>query len=146
MTFEEERQLLLTAGVRYVAFDYDGSGDSGDVVSVSAHVDDGMTLVLEEAQEELSATELSDEVSLDDHLRPTLWSVARSSSDLLDYDWYNNEGGGGSAAIDLYTGAFVYEGYYRTMDTVPQSGTSLREVEPYYPADRALESLFLNPE
>lgn len=147
MTFDEARNSLIAHGARFVYFEYDGSGDSGDVNSVSLYADNGLSVDRDVAQEELHTEIEADPVNIGDApIINAVWKVAREASVLIDYDWYNDSGGGGTGMFDMYTGAFVYDGYYRTMDTVPSAGSAFRDVPVYYPPDRELENLFLNPE
>lgn len=41
----------------------------------------------------------------------------------IDYDWVNNEGGGGTLSIDLEDGGWEIDGYYRTTEHVVDSGS-----------------------
>jgi hypothetical protein len=41
-----------------------------------------------------------------------------------NWDWYNNEGGGGTVEVDLETGEWDVSGYYNITETESADGTS----------------------
>jgi len=79
---------------------YSGCGDSGEVTEVYATTDSNEIHTFNYKDNEFQ--EMSDIVY-----------------DLLTYDWYNNDGGGGSIAIDLVNKEIEIDGYYIVEEQAP---------------------------
>ena len=71
-----------------IEFEFDGQGDSGEVYNVNH----------------------DDFFNINEHVYDW-WDIVAS---LIEFDWYNNDGGRGSLLIDLKNGVIRVEGGYRT--------------------------------
>lgn len=140
--YTEIRQALVAGGLRTIAYDFDGAGDSGSLGSMllpqefpTPAMKDliGMNTVedvFESAQKwgELAdgkygyQTKPSAEPALaliasipgaDDAIRDMMYSALEH----FDGDWVNNDGGYGAVAIDLLTGEFQIDGFQRYTDS-----------------------------
>lgn len=99
----ETLQLFALAnkcGVTRAEIDFSGSGDSGDVNDTTMY-----------RGEEYVKDHNEDEKKLDSLLNEYFHDQL---SDRIGWDWYNNEGGGGSVTIDFVSGQIEISGYYYT--------------------------------
>jgi len=90
-------------GVDGVDFEFSGSGDSGDL-------QDTTLWTLDEKGEEESFSEGTEEHNTFENDLCTLFND--HLIDRIDWDWYNNEGGGGTIKVNFKTGAVEISGYY----------------------------------
>lgn len=98
----ERMSVLRRAGVKRIQGSFSGCGDSGDCDS-----DYPETPILTKEHKTFY-----DEV------------VDYFSENHVDWDWCNNEGGGGRIDIDLVTGEWFVTGYYNEMSQVDADGAS----------------------
>jgi len=85
----------IEKGYDHITVDYNGCGDSGEITDVYA-------LPYDNAKQIESFSYKSDEYH----------ELADIVYDLLTYDWYNNEGGGGSVDINFVSGEVNIDAYY----------------------------------
>jgi hypothetical protein len=133
------RQQLIAAGLRCVAYEFDGCGDSGSVNELLLP-----TRSPEQALEEYTADSLEDtfdkasqysyindkythidnnqyaalmrQIDAIPSATSTLEDMAYSALENFPGDWVNNDGGYGIVAIDLVTGDYRIDGYQRVSD------------------------------
>lgn len=90
---------------------YSGAGDSGEMFELENLWYGGNGLYnwktvdtpLEERLKPLTKEQITEFETLD------YWNL----SDFINYDWYNNDGGGGSIYFDLHRLSIEVDGYYR---------------------------------
>ena len=99
----------IEKGYDHVTVDYNGCGDSGEVTEVCA-------LPYKNHKEIKSFSYKSDEYQ----------ELADIVYDLLTYDWYNNEGGGGNVDINFVSGEVNIDAYY-----VVEEHATPEEQKPY---------------
>jgi len=83
---------------------YSGCGDSGEVTEVYAHTNNKDT-----PGETHSFNYKDNEYE----------EMSEIAYDILTYDWYNNEGGGGSITIDLFHKEVEVDGHYIVEEQAP---------------------------
>ena len=83
---------------------YSGCGDSGEVTEVYAHTNNKDT-----PGETHSFNYKDNEYE----------EMSEIAYDILTYDWYNNDGGGGSIIIDLFHKEVEVDGYYIVEEQAP---------------------------
>ena len=119
-------QRALKLGIQGVEFEFSGSGDSGDLQEtalVRSYDEDG------DPEYHFGST-IHKEVKLDNGTRMEAvanpaWTPEHEQfekdlvdffhndlSDRIDWDWYNNEGGGGDIKVNFTTGHVEISGYY----------------------------------
>tara|TARA_R100000234_G_scaffold85025_1_gene54117 strand:- start:991 stop:1437 length:447 start_codon:yes stop_codon:yes gene_type:complete len=76
---------------------YSGCGDSGEVTEVYAHTDN------KDTPGETHSFNYNDIVYIE---------ISNIVYDLLTYDWYNDNGGGGNVVIDLVNKEIAVDGHY----------------------------------
>ena len=81
---------------------YSGCGDSGEVTEVYADTNSSDSKTHTFRYNDTEFQEMSEIVY-----------------DLLTYDWYNNDGGGGSKTIDLFHKEIEIDGYYIVEEQAP---------------------------
>jgi len=110
--FTQLKAALADQPIKFTQFqvEYHGSGDSGD--------HEEAILVYEEGSQGGDANDQSNNTHAN-YKQARDYLPVGLSSDLeefivnkVDYDWYNNDGGGGTAFINLADGHFGYEGYW----------------------------------
>ncbi len=99
----------IEKGYDHITVDYNGCGDSGEVTEVSAIPYDNNKQIESFSYKSDEYHELADIVY-----------------DLLTYDWYNNEGGGGSVDINFVSGEVNIDAYY-----VVEEHATPEEQKPY---------------
>lgn len=114
-------QEALRLGVGAVEYVFSGSGDSGDINSTTlknfdhadlspnlyTKVQDGPHSYHFESSENPAWT--PDHEAFESKLNHFFDDYI---SDRIDWDWYNNEGGGGTAVVDFQTGQVDISGYF----------------------------------
>lgn len=152
------RQQLVAGGLRTVGYSFDGSGDSGSVDHMKLHADP--TTPLQEILDANGCLETFNSATIYGYsngkyqsktnpafekIDPLLDQVTGAENYLeemayaalehFDGDWVNNEGGYGTVAIDLVTGAFYIDGSQRVSseESACSDGT-LKQCEPIDPA------------
>ena len=85
----------IEKGYDRISVDYNGCGDSGEVTELSVFPTDN-------DKEMITLSYKSDEYD----------EISEIVYDLLTYDWYNNEGGGGSVHINFVSGEVNIDAYY----------------------------------
>ena len=88
-------------GYTIIHIHYSGCGDSGEITEVyaSTNSDNGSHTFNYKDTEYQEMSEIAD--------------------DILTYDWYNNEGGGGSITIDLFNKEVEVDGHYIVEEQAP---------------------------
>jgi hypothetical protein len=106
-------QLGIPKDYRYLLIEYSGSGDSGGI-------DDYRLLKKDDVEF------FEEDLSFDVHTynNSIKGDVAFNRFEDLIYseldslpDWWNNEGGGGTAILDMYDGKIICKHYIRIVDT-----------------------------
>ena len=89
-------------GYTVIHIGYSGCGDSGEVNDVYADTnsDDNKIHIFNYKDNEYE-------------------EMSEIAYDILTYDWYNNEGGGGSITIDLFHKEVEVDGYYIVEEQAP---------------------------
>lgn len=104
---EELIPKYLKNGITSIELHYDGCGDSGEMTEAIASNKDNE--IITDTSEEGKNLNIYED-----------WSEV--CYDLLTYDWYNNEGGGGVIYIDLENMEIEVDGYYNdTVQVTPEN-------------------------
>lgn len=93
---------LISLGVEVIAIEYSGSGDSGDIDAVHYHTNPKFNYKKEE---------------FDNYVKNLDSSIYDGVLSLINYDWYNNEGGAGVLYLDLLHGKYNVDGHYYITET-----------------------------
>jgi hypothetical protein len=91
---------LREQGFDKVVIGFAGSGDEGSIHDIDGYTNGSA-------------------VSLWDHPGIESWAYSLVEDDKVDFDWVNNEGGGGTATIDVATGRVEWDRFYYEQTTVP---------------------------
>ncbi len=94
---EQLAPKYIKNGITMIELHYSGCGDSGEMTEVAAYDKDNN--VITDYSEKGKYLQLHED-----------WSEI--CYDLLTYDWYNNDGGGGVIYIDLENMNIEVDGYY----------------------------------
>lgn len=133
------RTALVAAGIRTIAYSFDGSGDSGSLEGLQLPADPSRALeTFRESGLEGSFSTghawdntthsyqplpgLAATYTTIDEIDPgqyVLEHLAYAALEHFDGDWVNNDGGWGLVAIDLLSGEFIIEGNQRYSDSSP---------------------------
>lgn len=114
--------LAYRAKVGSATLEFSGSGDSGDYDGSTLYDLAGNNVPLHVSKDGVWVDALTPEhKALDEAL--SKW-FDDNSSNLIDWDWYNNEGGGGEIAIDFSTGKVDVSGYYNVQETHDADGNT----------------------
>jgi hypothetical protein len=109
------REKMLAIGVpigyRYLVLEYSGSGDSGGVDDYRLLKEDSVE-VFEDDYDINTYTNQLNGIKVWDYFE----SIIDDQLNNLP-DWWNNDGGGGEALLDLYTGKFFAKHYVRIVET-----------------------------
>lgn len=90
------QKLLIFHGIMKCGATYSGEGDSGQV--------DGVYF--------LNGNDEVHPIATDDPLYIRALAMLYALIDCADYDWHNNEGGGGDIEWDLKTGEFRFDAFF----------------------------------
>lgn len=116
-TANEVYQSILKdlSDYRFITGTFEGSGDSSNYSSIVLTDTTGLQVKIEDLPDSLSEaiTKIMDYIV----------------DNKVDWDWYNNEGGGVTITIDVETGEAAVEGYRNTIETLPMSGGTLDLLE-----------------
>ena len=93
---EQLAPKYIKNGIKMIELHYSGCGDSGEMTEVAAYKEND---IITDYSEKGKHLQLHDD-----------WSEI--FYDLLTYDWYNNDGGGGVIYIDLENMNIEVDGYY----------------------------------
>tara|TARA_R100001510_G_C7493740_1_gene100398 strand:- start:27 stop:461 length:435 start_codon:yes stop_codon:yes gene_type:complete len=83
-------------GFKVIHVSYSGCGDSGEVTEVYA----------------TKGWEINDDTHYFNYKDSVYKEISNIVYDLLTYDWYNNDGGGGTVDINFDTGEVGIDAYY----------------------------------
>lgn len=112
---DAERASLVSAGHRTIGFEFDGSGDQGDISMIVWDKNNPHKALFDYPTGSLSSHFMYP-LQLDAGVRDKLNRLAWDILDNFPGDWYNNDGGYGIAVVDLVTGTYRIEGYERYME------------------------------
>lgn len=113
----------LRLGIGSVTLHFSGSGDSGDLNDTTISDLDGKDLYnmifdkVERGPNSYTYEPRPNPVWTPEHdvfLSKMDDFFYNSIGEKIDWDWYNNDGGGGSATVNFVTGAVDISGYYNT--------------------------------
>lgn len=95
--------------------EYHGSGDSGDYEPAE------LSFIKEGVPPDKPTWEQHGVISASELLPEDLIGLLSDFlTEKIDYDWYNNDGGGGTAYINLADGMFGWDGWYNVVEQHPE--------------------------
>lgn len=137
----EIRQSLLRAGYRVIGAEFNGSGDDGCIEAYVFPTDDKRHLSLAEVQcyLEYNKPKAKEVEALVAACTPewseTLDALFDQVLENFPGDWINNDGGHGTVAVDLQTGAWTIDGWERFTDETEVNAEGTMEFLQATPTD-----------
>lgn len=113
--------LRSCTGLLHIVVEFNGQGDSGQIDDIHLR---GI------ADEDIKDMPLPPELAaLFDEPRADMATVHKfietwcydEIERIVDFDWYNNDGGGGTITIEPYTGLFKIDAYQRVVTEEPHA-------------------------
>lgn len=116
MDFTNNREIMLAlqkiSFTGSITIEYSGGGDSGRIDDI---IIDDVLHTRESLEELLLPREYGSE---EKNWMAFITGWADHLTDSLEYDWYNNDGGGGTITIEPQSGLIKVDAYYNEMQKV----------------------------